>query len=260
MRNLIVAAPQWAILTVLLVFFGAVILGTRAFVLGRLDDRTREDLTEQAQNLFTGVAATFAFFVGFSINVTWGAVSAAQVAVEGQAAAIARMAWEIDNISDRAVAADLRERLGAYVRAAADSDDAFLIRGETSGLPSAPALDRLEESLDAYVDSPGAPERIVSTLISAAATLEGASAEVSAVASRAIPRPLVTLLGVVGVLACIVVGITTVSYRRPTLALLWCVIPAMSITVVLSLAYPFALRSGVTLAPLQAIARNLFPV
>jgi len=37
----------------------------------------------------------------------------------------------------------------------------------------------------------------------------------------------------------------------------WCLIPALSITVVIAFAFPFAHRIGVNLAPLQAVAEHL---
>ena len=52
-------------------------------------------------------------------------------------------------------------------------------------------------------------------------------------------------------------GITTVAYRRPLLIFVWCLIPAISITVVAGLAFPFAMRNGMTLAPMQAVAQLL---
>lgn len=258
MRELVVSTPPALIAGVLLILFGAVTYLSRAFVLRRRDEEAREELAEQARSLFISVAATFAFFIGFSITVTWGAVTTAQSAVEQQAAAIRQMVWELNNIPDRAASADLSEKLRAYVQTASNDDERYLIRGQTAELPSTAALDRFENALHAYTYSSQVPDRAVAPLSAAAAALEGASATVSAVASRAIPRPLAVLLMIVALLGCVIVGITTVTYRRPTLAFLWCAIPALSIAVVLALAYPFALRSGVTLAPLRAVSASLF--
>ena len=250
--------PPSIIAAVLLLVFGAVSYLSRVLVRRRRLEEAREELAEQARNLFISVAATFAFFVGFSITVTWGAVTAAQSAVEQQAAAIKQMNWELNNIPDRAVSAELTEKLRTYVRAAANDDREFLISGKTAELPSAAALDRFENALHAYVYRPQVPDRVATPLGAAASAMETASANVLAVASRAIPRPLAALLVVIALLGCVIVGITTVNYRRPLLTFLWCVIPALSIAVVLALAYPFALRSGATLAPLQAVANNQF--
>jgi hypothetical protein len=39
--------------------------------------------------------------------------------------------------------------------------------------------------------------------------------------------------------------------------LVWCIIPALSITVVIALAFPFAGGIGVDLGPLQSVAQQL---
>ena len=147
-RELIVSLPLWAIVAALLVFFWAVTIAAREFVLRRRDVEAREALADQANSLLTGVAATFA-------------------------------------------------------------------------------------------------------------NLSSASAGVAAVASRSLPRPLAALLIIVGVLTSILMGITTVIYRRPSLIFVWCLIPAVSITTVLALAYPFALRSGANLEPMRAVVQYL---
>jgi len=243
---------------VLLVVFVAVSYAARVVVLRLRDDEVRDELADQAKGLFVSVAATFAFFVGFSITVTWGAVTAALSAVEQLAAGVKQVSWEIDNIPDRAESAALKDKLRDYVQTAANQDGAFLARGETADLPSAAALDRFENALHVYTAGPQAPARVTAPLAAAGSALETASATVSAVASRSIPSPLAALLVVVAVLGCIVVGVTTVAYRRPTLAFLWCVIPALSIAVVVALAFPFGLRSGATVAPMRAVSADLF--
>lgn len=249
--------PLWVIGASLFVIFSAVSLGARRFVREHRDDQGRVDASEQANSLLTGMAATFAFFVGFAINVTWGAVTAGQIAVEQQAAAVHQMSWEIDNITDRAEADALMDKLKAYAVTAADQDGAFLAKGKAVNLPSARPLDGFEKAVHAYVSGPKAPSWQVSPLVSGASAVNSAAAGVSAVANRAVPRPLVVLVVTVGVLASIVMGITTVAHSRATLIYVWCVIPALSITVVLALAYPFALRSGANLAPLRVVAEQL---
>ena len=257
MRDLIVSLPLPAIVALLFVFFSAVSLGAREFIRRRRDEEAREAASEQAKSLLTGVAATFAFFVGFAINVTWGAVTAGQMAVEQQAAAVHQMAWELNNIADRSQSSPLMDKLRVYATTVADQDGEFLRKGNTAHLPSAVALDAFENALHGYVNGSRAPQWQVSTLVAGASTVSSASAAVEAVANRALPRPLATLVVVVGVLASIVMGVTTVVYRRATLIFVWCLIPAMSIAVVLALAYPFSTRSGVNLAPMRAVAQEL---
>jgi len=238
-------------------FFWAVTTTARMAVLRRRDAEAREALADQAGNLLTGVAATFAFFVGFAISICWGAVTAALNAVEQQATALHQMAWELNNITDRAASAALMDKLRVYATTAATQDDDFLRKGQTGTMPSAVPLDVFENALHAYAYAPGAPERQASALTAAASTLSTSAAAVAVVANRSLPRPLAGLLLVVGVLTSVLMGISTVIYSRPSLILVWCVIPAVSITTVLALAYPFATRSGGNLAPIRVAAEQL---
>lgn len=256
-RSVIISLPPWAITLILLGFFTALSFAAREIVRRRCGDEDREELADQAKNLLTGVAATFGFFVGFAITVSWGAVSAAQNAVEQQAAAVKQMSRELANISDRAQSAELTGLLRSYATAAVTEDTKFLRRGQAVNLPSGGPLDSFEDALHAYAYGPQAPAREVSGLISAAATLGSSAAGVAAVSNRALPTPLGVLLLVVGALAAIITGITTVSYRRPVLIVVWSLIPAISIAVVASLAFPFAVRSGLPLASLQAVVAGL---
>ena len=80
---------------------------------------------------------------------------------------------------------------------------------------------------------------------------------VAATAQWSLPDLMFALLMITGVIAAIVVGIETAVSNRPILTFVWCVIPALSITVVIALAYPFAHSLGVNLAPLQAVAEDL---
>jgi hypothetical protein len=257
MRELIVALPLWVIAAVMTLFFWAVTRAARELVLRSREAEAREALAEQANSLLTGVAATFAFFVGFAISISWGAVTASQTAVEQQATAVQQMAWELNNIRDPAQSAALMADLRNYAATVVAEDIRLLVRGDAAVLPSAAALDRFENALQAFAYGPTAPERQTAPLISAASTLSSSAAAVAAVANRALPRPLLGLLMVVGVLSSILMGITTVTYARPSLIFIWCLIPAVSVTTVLALAYPFALRSGITLAPMQTIAQQL---
>jgi hypothetical protein len=110
-RDLIISLPVGIIALLLFGGFAVVSFGARELVRRRCSDEDRQELAEQAQNVLTGVAATFAFFVGFAITVTWGAVTAAQGAVEQQATAVRQMARQVDNIADRDRSADLMSGL-----------------------------------------------------------------------------------------------------------------------------------------------------
>lgn len=250
--------PTAAIAAVLLVFFCAVCFAARGLVSRHCRAETQEELAEQAQGVLTGVAATFAFFVGFAISISWGAVAAGQSAVEQQATAVQQLAWEIRNSADPAQAAVLTEKLSSYVAAAAHQDDEFLARGVTVDLPSTARLDELETAVQAYVF--GQPEpRGADSLRAATSALVSSAAAVSAVANRALPQPLMALLFIVAVLVSVVMGISTVTHGRSSLIFVWvwCLIPALSITVMLALAYPFALRTGLTTASLRAVAEHM---
>lgn len=257
MRNLIIALPLPAVAGLLLTMFCAVGIGARRIVASRCGEQTREELVEQAQNLLTGISATFALFVGFAISISWGAVTAAQNAVEQHSAAIQTMAWELRNIPDKPASTALLDQLTRYAQTAADADVKSLAAGDGSGLPSAAALNEFEDSVNAYANGAGSV-RAESLLRSASAVISS-SAAVAAVANRGLPRPLALLLTTVAILVTAVMGITTVTSGRSSMLFvyLWCLIPALSLTVVWALAYPFALRSGMTVAPLRAVAENL---
>ena len=256
-REVIISLRPGVIAVVLLALFCVVAIASRRLVLWRCDDETREELADQASNLLTGVSATFAFFIGFAISISWGAVTAGQNAVEQQSAAIHQMAWELRNIPDKTASAALMGKLTTYATTAADQDAAFLARGVTTDLPSAAALNDFEDALNAYAGGPGSAR--AAALVSGASDVVSSSAAVAAVANRSLPQPLATLLLVVAVLVTIVMGVSTVTKGRTSMMFVyvWCLIPALSLTVVMALAYPFALRSGMTLAPLRAVAHSL---
>ncbi len=219
-------------------FFCLVSIASRRVVRDRCDEDAREELVEQARNLLTGVSATFAFFVGFAISMCWGAVTAGQSAVEQQSAAIQTMAWELRNIPDKTASTALLGRLTRYVQTAA-------------------ALNEFEDAVNAYANGAGSDR--AGGLLPAAAEVISSSAAVAAVANRGLPRPLAVLLAIVATLVTAVMGITTVTSGRSSVVFvfIWCLIPALSLTVVWALAYPFALRSGITVAPLRAVAQDL---
>ena len=241
----------------LLGFFCAVATAIRQLVRWRCGPDAGAELAEQADKVLTGVSATFAFFVGFAITICWGAVTAGQNAVEQHSAAIQSMAWELRNIPERPTSSALLGKLGSYAQTAADADARFLARGDTAHLPSAASLNDFEDAVNAYANGPGSAR--TESLLTASSGLISTSAAVAAVANRGMPRPLATLLAIVGILVTAIMGITTVTSGRSSMVFVyvWCLIPALSLTVVWALAFPFALRSGITLAPLRAAAQSL---
>lgn len=258
MRSILISLPPVAIAGMLLVFFCVVSFFARGLVLRRCGVETREELADQAQGALTGMAATFALFIGFAISISWGAVSEAQRAVEQNSAAIQQMNWELENLPDGPQTAALTNKLAAYASAAAYRDVPFLAQGITVGLPSTAPLNELETALKSYVRAQ--PDRTgTDNLHSAMSKLVSSAAAVSAVATRTLPGPLMSLLFIVAVLVSVVMGISTVTYGRLSLVFVWvsCLIPALSIAVVVALAYPFALRTGLTTAPLRVVAEYL---
>lgn len=257
MRTLIISLPLGVVVFVLWAFFCAVGIAARSIVQRRCGDEAQEDLAEQANNLMTGVAATFAFLIGFAISMSWGAVTAGQSAVERQSTAIQEAAWHLRNIPDPAASAALTDRLRAYAHTAAHDDPTFLARGQTTDLPSTPALEAFDDAVQSYVTSPAGKSD--TTLTSSVSALASSSAAVAAVGSRSLPRPLGALLVVVGVVVTTMVGISTIARGRRTTVFIyvWCLIPAVSLGVVAALAFPFALRTGMPFASVRAVASQL---
>ncbi|MEX1220228.1 MAG: hypothetical protein WEB05_07545 [Solirubrobacterales bacterium] len=254
MNRLLETVPLWSIALLLALFFAAIMLAARVIAIRRCsDDVSREKLSDESIRLLTGLAATFAFFVGFAITVTWGAVAVGQAAVEQQSSAVRNMNWGINNIPDEAEGAQLKEKLIVYVRAAAYDDANYLAKGKTGRLPSAIPFDRFQDALHTYAFAPNTPKAEVTSLVAAAGTLGSSSSAVSAVAQRTLPSVLAVLLLASGILVSVVMGISTVNSRHPSLILVWSLVPALSITVVVALASPFATSTGVSLGPMEMV-------
>lgn len=252
------SVPLWLLGLLLFAFFTAVMLGTRAIVGRGRDEEGREQIAADASRMITGLAATFALFVGLSITVTWGAVSTGQVAVEQQASAIRNMNWAINNIPDKVEGAQLRQKLTAYAVAAGYDDQPYLEKGQTRDLPSAVPLDHFEDALHIYAFGPKAQPSSVSSLVTAATAIGTSSSTVSAVAQRGLPTVVSVLLWLSGILVVVVMGIASLDSRHPALMLVWCAIPALSLTVVVALSTPFGAHgAGVNLAPVKTVADEL---
>jgi hypothetical protein len=208
-------------------------------------------------HLLTGLAATFAFFVGFAINVTWSAVTAGQAAVEQHAAAIKQTSWTIGNMRDKVEAAALIDKLRGYTLSVVNDDRDELARGDTANLPSDTALNEFEDAVHDYAFEQNAADLENSSLLRDSAAVGGTGAAVAAVAQRNPPRILVALLLISGAIVAGVMGITAVTSRYSALMFVWCLIPALSITVVIALIFPFARPIGVDLVPLSSVAQQL---
>lgn len=84
------------------------------------------------------------------------------------------------------------------------------------------------------------------------------SSTVSAVAQRGLPTVVSVLLWLSGILVVVVMGIASLDSRHPALMLVWCAIPALSLTVVVALSTPFGAHgAGVNRAPVKTVADEL---
>ena len=117
MGGFVEGLPAWATAIILFLFFASVMLVARTIAARRCSEKSAEKLSDESVRLLTGLAATFAFFVGFAITVTWGAVSAGQAAVEREAGAVRNMNWAINNIPNKEEGAQLKARLATFTEA-----------------------------------------------------------------------------------------------------------------------------------------------
>jgi hypothetical protein len=259
MPNLLIVAPVQAIALALFLMFSAVAVGARWIIRARLTEEGGKQLADEAVHLLTGLAATFAFFVGFAINVTWSAVSAGQAAVEQHAAAIKQMSWTIGSMNDKVEAARLLDKLRSYTLSIVNDDREELARGDTASLPSDAMLNEFGDAVHDYAFRQAGVGPESTSLLRDSASVGGTSAAVAAVAERNPPRILLALLLISGGIVAGVMGITAVTSRFPALMFVWCLIPALSITVVIALIFPFARPIGVDLVPLNSVAQQLHP-
>jgi len=249
------ALPLPLVVAILFAVLAAVSIATRRFILRRYDDDGRESLAREAYDL--RIAATFAIFVGFALSISWGAVTAAQTAVEDQATAIHQTVWDLRNIPNQSDSAELMALMRNYATTVVSQDAAALRKGSADELPSAVSLDRFRDALVAHISGPRAAQWQVDRLLSDSDAISSASARVEAVANRVLPRSLATLVLALGVLSAIVMAVAAVAYDRPKMIFVWDLVAALCITTVVALAYPFALRSGTTLEALRTVAHQL---
>ena len=252
MREILASTPTWVVVVVLFAYFLTLSLGCRAYVLSHNSKKRRDELADQASRLLTGVAATFALFVGFSITVTTDALDAGQKYIENHAAQAKELVWTFDSVSNRKVAQQLQRELRTYLLVSADEDPEYLQTGNTLNLPSAKPLDRLEKSIHRYAFSPETSDSDESAIVDAAASLNNSAAAITAVAHRTLPTLLVVLLLVVGSMIAAITGISFADMSRPILLPIWSLIPALSIAVI-----PGPADIGLDLEPLRAIAEAL---
>lgn len=255
MRQVLDATPAWVMILVCFIIFAAVCTLSRWLVRRHTTDERREEIADYAGSLISGLAATFAFLVGFAITMTWGAMNAGQDAIDSLAASSQQLSWSSSNIADKAGAAEVNADLTAYLNAFVAGDAEALASGNVPPLPSAEKFDKLQDGVHsvAYRGGDSVPE--ASGLVTAAAALTAAQSKVTAVAQRALPPLLLVLILLSGALLAIGMGTAAATVERPTLMYGWAFVAALSLTMVLLLDYPFGGDISVNLAPVAQVAQ-----
>ncbi|MFI0432851.1 MAG: hypothetical protein ACH36H_06885 [Candidatus Nanopelagicales bacterium] len=255
MRQLLDATPSWLLIIICFAIFAAICTISRWLVRRRTSDERREEVADYASSLVSGLAATFAFLVGFAITMTWGAVNAGQDAVDSLAASSQQLSWSSSNIADQAGAAEIKSRLTAYLNAFVTDDAEALAQGNVSPLPTAVPFDKLQDAVHsvAYRGGDSIPE--ASGMVNAAAALTAAQSKVTAVAQRSLPPLLIVLILLAGALLAVGMGTAAATVERPTLMYGWAFLSGLSLTMVLMLDYPFGGAISVNLAPVAQVAQ-----
>ena len=249
--------PPWVVIVIGFVFFAAISAGCR-FALSRVASPERSaQLEEYAGKLLGVFGATFAFLIGFSITITWSAVSAGQDAVDLQAASAQQLSWATSAIPDQAGATEVNDNLRKYLDTFVNKDGPALADGIFSALPSAEALDTLQNSVYRVASEQRNADPVASGMVSAAASLTAAQSTVTAVAQRSLPTILVALILLSGILLAATVGMSALTVERPFLMYAWAFMAAVSLAVVLMIDFPFGSGIGVNLGPLDVAAGSI---
>lgn len=249
------AGPFWLNCLVLFVVLSAAAMLARIFV-GRLSESTRDEVESQASSMISGFAAAFAFFTGVAITMTWGALSSAQSAVEDLTAKSQQVGWAIGNLGNEAAADQLQGKLTDYLQAVIGQDAPALAAGTTGNMPSAEAMDKLQDAIHTYSYAPGTPASESGALVSSIQALGTSNSTLAAVAERSMPVLMGVLLMVVATLLSITLGLSSASVKRPFLTILWCFVIALSISLVFALDHPFGGAITVNLGPLVDYANS----
>ncbi len=231
--------PTWVIILVCAVAFSTITFGTRWIVTRRCEPDRQDDLVELAGAMNGPTGTTLAFLIGFAVTITWGTMSAAQGSIEKVAASAQQISWLTENLEDKAAARTINDDLAPYLLTIADKDRAKLASGDIVQLPSFDYLDKLERDVHAVGKTGSTVNPESGQLLSAAAALTGAQAELNAVARRQLPTVVLWLLFFTATLSAAVMGIVATKVKRPYLILGWAIVAATGITVVLSLYNPF---------------------
>lgn len=131
--------------------------------------------------------------------------------------------------------------------------------GDIVQLPSFDNLDQLERDVHRIGQAGTTVNPESGPMLSAAATLTGAQAELNGVARRQLPTVVLWLLIFTAALSAAVMGIVATNVRRPYLILGWALVGGIGISVVLSLYNPFAGTVAVDFQPLVDAALRIRP-
>ena len=117
-------------------------------------------------------------------------------------------------------------------------------------------MDKLQDAIHAYAYAPNTPSSESTALVSSVQALGTSNSTLAAVAERAMPGLMGALLLLVGTLLSATVGLSSLTVTRPVLAILWCLVIALSISLVLALDHPFGGSVTVNLQPLIDVANS----
>jgi len=250
------ALPPWLLIAIGFVLFASISAGCR-LALRRAASPERSTQVEGFAGKLLGVfGASFALIVGFSITITWSAVSAGQDAVDLQAGVAQQLSWAASAMKDQAGADVINNNLRDFLNTVVRDDQPHLAEGNVSVLPSDDIFDTLQNNVHRVASGQASADPVASGMVSAAASLTAAWSKVTSVAQRRLPVVLVALIFASGLCLAAAVGMSALTVERPFLMYLSALISAMSVAVVLITDFPF-IGIGVDLAPLSVSASSI---
>lgn len=250
------ALPPWLLIAIGFVLFASVSVGCRLALRRAASPELSTQVEGYAGKLLGVFGASFALLVGFSITITWSAVSAGQDAVDLQAGVAQQLSWAASAMQDQAGADVINDNLRDFLNTVVRDDQRHLAEGNVSALPSDEIFDTLQNNVHRVASGQANADPVASGMVSASASLTAAWSKVTSVAQRKLPAVLVALILASGLCLAAVVGMSALTVERPFLMYLSALISAMSIAAVLITDFPF-IGIGVNLAPLSVSASSI---
>ncbi len=257
MIDAIATLPTWVTVLICAVGFSAVTFGTRYIVRRRCSESRQDELVSLAKAMNGPTGTTLAFLIGFAVTITWGTMSAAQDSIEKVAASAQQISWLSENLQDTADSRVINQDLSRYLTTIANEDRPKLASEDIVQLPSFDYLDKVEQDVHRIGVKGARVNPETSPLLTAAAALTGAQADLNALARRQLPPVVLWLLLFTAALSAAVMGIVAAKVRRPYLIIGWAMVAAIGISVVLSLYNPFAGTVSVDFQPLVDAASRV---